>query len=194
MALPAVLLLLFCGTGLLPGPASSQHAQPPQQAGERPADPEQRAAGDERTPNDDGAEISGATLMLTPSRQRLAPGDRALLSLSILGADDLRRLPATVRYDADVLELSAVRLGSAWDGGPTPILLHDASRKGEVVIGLALFDRDRSGVFGTAELLELEFIAVAPGEASLRVEDFAVISAKSRARPAVAVTAEIIVQ
>ena len=196
LALPALLVALLFGTCLLPGPASPQSAQQQQrqQAGERPVDPDRRAAGGERASNDDGIQVSGATLMLTPSRQRLAPGDHAVLSLSILGADDLRRLPATVRYDARVVELSSVRLGSAWDDRPTPILLHDANREGEVVIGLALLDRDLPGVFGTAELLELEFIAVAPGEASLRIEDFAVISADSRARPAATAAAAIIVQ
>lgn len=193
--MPALLLAILLGGAAPASIASGQNAGgQSQQAGERPVDPEQRAAGGERLPNDDGAEAAGATLMLTPSRQRLAAGERTVLSLSILAADDLRRLPATVRFDDAILELASVRLGSGWDAAPKPVLLHDASRAGEVVIGLALLDRDRPGISGTAELLELEFVAVAPGEASLSIEGFAVISAASRARPATAVGAEIVVQ
>lgn len=174
-------------------------AQRRQQAAAPRRDPDERAAGGERSPNDDGSNHDGSvepgvTLLLTPSRARIAPGDRLRLSLAVLGADDLRRLPATVRFDPDVLEPVSVRLGSAWDGGPRPVLLHDASRPGELVLGLGLLDRRQQGISGSVELLEIEFRAVGRGDAQLRIERFAVIGPDARPRPSTALGADIAVR
>jgi hypothetical protein len=186
------LLLLYAGAA----GANGAPANPGQQGlqgeqGQSAADG--RAAGGERVANDDGTE-DGATLLLTPSRLEVAAGSTVRLSLSVLGAEDLRRMPATVYFDAGVLELVDVHLGSAWKDGPRPLLLHDASRPGEVVIGLGLLDRRLHGVSGSVELLELEFRAVDRGIATLRLEHFAVIGAASRAQPSSALAAEILVR
>jgi len=178
--------------------AEQASVPPPAGTGEqRPGaqDPEQRAAGIDRVGNlDEPTPEGGATLLLAPSHLKLRRGQRVRLTLSVLGADDLRRLPATLRFDPAVLALTALRLGSVWDDGAEPILLHDASRPGEVTIGLALLDKNAPGVFGSAELLELEFIALGAGDAALRIERFAAIGPGSRPQPSTAVTAEIVVQ
>ncbi|MGD8327950.1 MAG: cohesin domain-containing protein [Acidobacteriota bacterium] len=183
---------------LRPQQVTRQVAERPQDPGsQRPGaqDPEQRAAGIDRVGNLDEATLAGsATLLLTPSHLQLQRGERVRLTLSVLGADDLRRLPATLRFDPAVLELTAVRLGNAWDDGPQPLLLHDASRPGEVTIGLGLLDKKAPGVNGSAELLELEFVALGAGDAALRIERFAAIGAGSKPQPTTAVTAEIVVQ
>lgn len=161
------------------------------QAADAPRDPDERAAGGERLDNNDP---EGTVLLLTPSHLQVARGAPVRLTLSVLGADDLRRLPVTIRFDPGVLEPVDVRLGAAWGGGPPPLLLFDSHRPGEVVIGLALIDRQRAGVSGSAELLELEFRAVGPGHAALRIERFAALSAGGRARPAAAAATEIVVR
>lgn len=178
-------------------PAAAQLQQAAQQrpGSQESRDPDERAAGIDRVGNDDETPLDGtATLLLTPSRLRVQRGQRVRLTLSVLGADDLRRLPATVRFAPDVLELAAVRLGRVWDEGPEPVLLHDASRPGEVTIGLGLLDKNATGVTGSAELLELEFIAVGVGDAALRIERFAAIGPGSKPQPTTALSAEIVVR
>jgi hypothetical protein len=205
--LPLLAVLALPGTVAADGahraPARPQQAdgqaavRPPRAGEQRPGaqDPEQRAAGIDRVGNlDEDAPRDGATLLLSPSRLQLQRGQHVRLTLSVLGADDLRRLPATVRFNPAVLELTALRLGNVWDEGPRPILLHDASRPGEVTIGLALLDKDAPGVSGSAELLELEFVALGSGDAALRIERFAAIGPGSKAQPTTAVSAEIVVQ
>ena len=136
--------------------AAQAHPQQQQQGAEREPDPDERAAGGEEPEIGDELSIAGgATLLLTPSRLEVAVGARVRLTLSVLGAKDLRRLPATIRFDADVLELRSVTLGSAWTNGTEPVLLHDSSRAGELVIGLGLLDKTEPGISGSAELIEL---------------------------------------
>lgn len=178
---------------LRPRQAAQQAAAHSPRSGEQ--DPEQRAAGIDRVGNlDEPGRAGGATLLLTPSRLQLQQGQRVRLTLSVLGAEDLRRLPATLRFDPEVLELAAVRLGNVWDDAPQPILLHDVSRPGEVTIGLGLLDKNAPGVSGSAELLEFEFVALGTGDAALRIERFAAIGPGSKPQPTTAVAAQIVVQ
>jgi hypothetical protein len=165
--------------------ARRTHATEPQR------DPDERAAGGERVGNEDA---TGAMLLLTPSHLEVEPGARLRLVLSVIGAEDLRRLPATVRFDPAVLEPVDVRPGSAWRDGPPPLLLYDAGRPGDLVIGLALLDRQQPGVSGSAELLELEFRAVGRGNAALRIERFAALGAGGRAQVMRAAAPEIVVR
>lgn len=198
-ARPSRAALVLTLTALLAASATAiaaAHEQAPagrQQADEQQRDPDQRAAGGERVDNGDPAEGT-ATLLLTPSKRQVALGAELRLSLSVLGADDLRRLPATVRYDDHLLELVAVRLGAAWDERPQPVLLHDSSRSGEIVIGLGLLDKELAGISGSAELLELEFRAIGSGDARVVLERYAVIAAESRPQPVRALAAEILVR
>jgi len=150
-------------------------------------------SGGERVGNDNDDE-AGAALLLTPSRQHVEVGARLRLSLAVVGAEDIRRLPATVRFDPAVLELLDVRQGDAWKNRPQPLLLYDAGRPGVLVIGLALLDPAQPGVSGAAELLELEFRAIGSGNASLRIERFAALGAHSRAQALPAPAPEIIVR
>jgi len=174
-------------------PGTGQDQQ--QQSGERQRDPEEPADGGERTENADEATATGAaTLLLTPSRFEIAAGSTLHLSLSVLGANDLRRLPVTVRFDPDVLEFVSVGLGSGWDEGPQPVLMHDSSRPGEIVIGLGLLDKKLAGLNGSVELLEFEFLAVGRGDAGLRLENFAAIAGGARAQPTSAAGTEIVVR
>ena len=171
--------------------ATRQDQEQQAQAG---CDPEERAAGGEE-PEGAAAPHSGApTLLLTPSRFEVALGSRFRLSLSVLGARDLRRLPVTIRFDPDVVELVSVDLGAAWDGRPEPVFLHDSSRPGELVVGLAQLDRNDSGIFGLAEVLALEFRAVGRGDAALRLDRFALITGDLSAPEATTQTAEIVVR
>lgn len=196
-----MLLLTFAcwviGSVALP-PAVRGLAEPQQeqrQNRERGQDPDERAAGREIAEGDDDTAVAdGATLLLTPSRLQAAPGSRIRLTLSILGADDVRRLPLTVRFDPDVIELVSVSLGSAWRDRPMPVLLHDASRPGELVVGLGQLDKNERGITGVAELLELEFLALAPGNAGIVLERFAAISAGARAQTTTARAADIVVR
>jgi hypothetical protein len=165
--------------------ARRTHATEPQR------DPDERAAGGERVVNEDA---TGAMLLLTPSHLEVEPGARLRLVLSVIGAEDLRRLPATVRFDPAVLEPVDVRPGSAWRDGPPPLLLYDAGRPGDLVIGLALLDRQQPGVSGSAELLELEFRAVGRGNAALRIERFAALGAGGLAQVMRAAAPEIVVR
>ncbi len=175
--------------------AAQARPQQQQQGAVREQDPDERAAGGEKPETGDEVSIAGrATLLLTPSRLEVAVGARVRLTLSVLGANDLRRLPATIRFDAAVLELRSVTLGSAWTDGTEPILLHDSGRAGELVIGLGLLDKTEPGISGSAELIELEFSAVGAGNAGLIIDSFAVITAGSRTQSAAALSAEIVVR
>lgn len=185
------------GSAVLPTAARGQgeHQQQQPQNRERGQAPDERAAGGEIAEGEDDASVTnGATLLLTPSRLRAAPGSRIRLTLSILGADDVRRLPVTIRFDPKVVELVSVGLGSAWNDRPQPVLLHDASRPGELVVGLGQLDKNKSGISGIAELLELEFLALAPGNAGIVLERFAAISAGARAQTTTALAADIVVR
>ena len=162
---------------------------------ERGQDPDERAAGGEIAEDDGDTSVAySATLLLTPSRLQAAAGSRIRLTLSILGADDVRRLPVTIRFDPKVIELVSVGLGSAWNDRPQPVLLHDASRPGELVVGLGQLDTNKGGISGVAELLELEFLALAPGNAGIVLERFAAISAGGRAQTATARASDIVVR
>jgi hypothetical protein len=162
---------------------------------EETQDPDERAAGGEvpETGEDDLAPGT-ATLLLTPSNLVVAPGSRVRMTLSILGAADLRRLPITIRFDPDVVDVVDVALGSAWTAGQQPILLHDLSRAGELVVGLGQLARAQSGISGSAELLELELLAKAPGDAGLVLERFAAIGDQSRPQATIALTPSIAVR
>jgi hypothetical protein len=192
-ALVLTLTVILPAAAMAVATAHEQAVAAAQQADEQQRDPDQRAAGGERVENEEPGE-SAATLLLTPSRQRVPLGAELRLSLAVLGADDLRRLPATVRYDADLLEFVAVRLGAAWDDRSQPVLLHDSSRSGEVVIGLGLLDKEVPGISGSAELLELVFRAVGAGDARVVIERYAVIAGDSRPEPVRALAAEISVR
>ena len=134
-----------------------------------------------------------ATLLLAPSRLEVAAGTTIRMNLAVLGAQNMTRLPVTVRYDSEVLRLVAVSLGAAWNEGPVPIFLHDSGRPGEVVIGIARVG-EAPGVVGTGSLLELEFRALQPGEARVWLERFAVIGADSMSQPTRAVPATVTVR
>ncbi len=175
-------------------PAPVQEHAPGQQAAQaREQDPDERAARAE-VPETGDDTVGDATLLLTPSTVLTTPGTRFRLTLSILGAEDLRRLPVTLRFDPAVVEVVSVSLGSAWDDREQPILLYDASRPGELVVGLGQLDRDKTGLFGAAELLELELLAVAAGSAEIVLERFAAIGSGSKPHRTVALTARILVR
>ena len=162
---------------------------------ERRQNPDEWAAGEEIAEDDKDASVAaGATLLLTPSRLQAAPGSRIRLTLSILGAHDVRRLPVTIRFDPNVIELVSVGLGSAWKNRPQPLLIHDESRPGELVVGLGQLDKNKSGITGVAELLELKFVALAPGNAGIVLERFAAISAGARAQTTTALATNIVVR
>jgi len=147
----------------------------------RERDPEERVA--EGEPPESGvAEADGATLMLTPSNAVATAGGRVRISLSVLGASPIGRLPVTVRFDPEILDFAGVQLGAAWDGRPRPLLLYDASRPGELVIGLAQLGA--GGGAGDGDLLDLEFHARRGGSAELRLERFAVIGSGSKIQAA----------
>ena len=131
--------------------------------------------------------------MLAPSRLEVAAGATIRMSLAVLGAQNMTRLPVTVRYDGDLLGLVRVRLGTAWNEGPAPVFLHDSGRRGEIVIGIARMGA-APGVLGIGSLLELEFRALQPGEARVWLERFAVIGADSISQPTRAVPATITVR
>ena len=124
-----------------------------------------------------------ARLVLTPSRLEVDAGSVVRLSLSVLGARDVSRLPVTLRYDPEILHPSSVRLSKAWDTGPKPVLLHNSSRPGELVIGIARLASSGAGIAGTAELVRIEFRTLRPGDTEIRLERFALIGADSRAQP-----------
>lgn len=194
------LLIVACGVVgpvVLSTAARGQEEQQQEQRQnrERGQDPDERAAGSEIAEGNGGASVAdGATLLLTPSRLQAAPGSRIRLTLSILGADDVRRLPVTIRFDPKVIELVSVGLGSAWNHRPQPVLLHDASRPGELVVGLGQLDKNKSGITGVAELLQLEFLALAPGNAGIVLERFAAIGAGARAQATTALATDIVVR
>ena len=162
---------------------------------ERRQNPDERAAGEEIAEDDKDASVAdGATLLLVPSRLQAAPGSRIRLTLSILGAHDVRRVPVTIRFDPNVIELVSVGLGSAWKNRPQPVLMHDESRPGELVVGIGQLDKNKSGISGVAELLELEFVALAPGNAGIVLERFAAIGAGARAQTTTALATNIVVR
>jgi hypothetical protein len=188
-------MTLACAVGaVLPCAAYAQRpaAQNPRQDPDQRQDPDERARGEQ--PETGDASEDGATLLLTPSNLELTRGTTLRLSLSVLGADDLRRLPVTVRFNPEVLRFASVTLGAAWDNQPKPVLLHDASRAGELIIGLGLIDRDASGISGSVELLELAFETIGSGDAALRLEDFAAITAGSRILPLAGASAKIVIR
>ncbi len=131
--------------------------------------------------------------MLAPSRLEVAAGTTIRMTLAVLGAQNMTRLPVTVRYDGDVLGLVHVSLGAAWNEGPAPVFLYDSGRPGEVVIGVARLG-EAPGVMEIGSLLELEFRALQPGEARVWLERFAVIGADSTSQPTRAVPATISVR
>ena len=110
-------LALACVVAAQAAPiASAQQATRQEQ---RQQDPDERAAGRERPERFKTRDSGTTTLLLTPSRLEVAVGSRVRLTLSVLGANDLRRLPVTIRFDPEVVELVSVNLGAAWTIGPS---------------------------------------------------------------------------
>ena len=161
---------------------------------QRQRNPDERAAGRERPERSKTCDSGALTLLLTPSRLEVAVGSRVRLTLSVLGADDLRRLPVTIRFDPEVVELVSVSLGTAWEDRPAPVFLHDSSRPGELVVGLAQLNRNDPGIFGVAEVLELEFRAIGRGTAELVLDRFAAITGDTPTREATALVTKIVVR
>ena len=135
-----------------------------------------------------------ATLLLTPSRIVVDPGAKVRVGVSILGADDLSRMPLTVKYDPDVVRPLSVKLGSAWDEHVPPVFLHDTSRPGEIVIGIAWLGSHDPRISGTGELLEIEFRALRSGVTEVKLERFAIIGSESKSQPVTALAASIAVR
>jgi len=171
-------------------PQQGQGGGAPPQAGGAPP----QAPGSPVRDREPGPPAHGqATLMLAPSRLEVATGATIRMSLAVLGARNMTRLPVTVRYDSELLDLISVRLGDAWNDGPKPVFLHDTARPGEIVVGIARFG-DVPGLVGIGAVLELEFRARQPGEARLWLDRFAVIAADSTSQPTRAVPATITVR
>lgn len=190
-----LLTLALAAPGLLPAaqdapvPQAAQSGAPQQSIGAPP-----QAPGSPVRDSVERAPAHGqATLMLAPSRFEVAAGAAIRMNLTILGAQNMTRLPVTVRYDGDVLGLIRVSLGTAWNEGPAPVFLHDSGRPGELVIGIAHMG-EAAGVVGIGSLLDLEFRALQPGETRVWLERFAVIGADSTSQPARAIPATIIVR
>ncbi len=192
----AFFLVLACVVATQVAPAASvqQVARQQQEQEQEEQDPDERVAGEEPPEGFDGSDSGTTTLLLTPSRFDVAIGSRVRLTLSVLNANDLRRLPVTIRFDPKVLQLVSVDLGDAWDLRPEPVFLHDSSRPGELVVGLAQLNRDDPGIFGFAEVLELEFRAIGHGNAGLVLDRFAAISGGATGRETIALAAEIVVR
>lgn len=185
-------LALACVVAAQAAPiASAQQATRQEQ---REQDPDERAVGRERPERFKIRDSGTTTLLLTPLRLEVAVGSRVRLTLSVLGANDLRRLPVTIRFDPEVVELVSVDLGAAWDDRPEPVFLHDSSRPGELVVGLAQLNRNDPGLFGFAEVLELEFRAIGRGTAGLVLDRFAAITGGATRREATALATEIVVR
>ena len=135
----------------------------------------------------------GAVLVLSPATQSVRLGSSVKLSLTVLGARGLTRLPATLLYDPAILRFVELRAGPAWSGGPAPVVLHDVTTPGRLVVGVAQLGNPSAGISGTGELLRLTFEAIAAGSTDLRLERFALIGPGANVQPAEARTATLIV-
>ena len=190
----AVPLALAWVVAVQTAPVASARQASPQGQEQQEQDPDQRAAGGEQPEGSDASDAGTTTLLLIPSTLEVTVGSRVRLTLSVLGANDLRRLPVSIRFDPEVVRLVSVDLGAVWDLRPEPVFLHDSSRPGELVVGIAQLNRDDPGVFGFAEVLELEFRAIGRGNAGLALDRFAAITGGATVRETTALAAEIVVR
>ena len=138
---------------------------------------------------DRNKERDRALLVLSPATTVVAPGDELLVRLRVMGARELLRLPATLHYDPEVVRITSVRAGSAWEGGAAPTLMYDTSHPGELVVGLARLGREVTPITGAGEILQVTFEAIAPGDTELTLKRFALLghggeSQRAEVRPA----------
>ena len=135
-----------------------------------------------------------AQLMLSPEAATVAPGDEVSMRLLVVGAQELLRLPVTLRYDPQVVRVVSVHVGSAWKGGTAPTLMYDTSRPGKLVVGLARLGREATPITGAGEVLRITFEAVAPGETELGLERYALLGRRARSQVVAAKPAKVSVQ
>ncbi|MFQ5745335.1 MAG: cohesin domain-containing protein [Acidobacteriota bacterium] len=179
-----LLLLLAAGTGLRP-------IDPPQAAV-----PVTRPQTPAKPGSDDKAAATGAKarLILISSRRRLKVGRPLQVTLKVRNADSLLRVPATLLFDPEILQLVSVEAGPAWDDGPEPVLLHHANKRGELTIGIARLGADAVPIQGSAKLLRVNFRAVGSGTTRLHLKSFAVLGPGSTQQPARAKSATVTVR
>lgn len=139
-------------------------------------------------------EDDGAKLFLRPAIAIAAPGELVSMGLVVRGAQDVSRVPVTIRFDPAVLRVASVRVGRAWQDGPPPALLHDASSPGVVVIGIARLGRDAPAIPAEGELVRVTFEALAAGSTTLELERFALLGASSRAQSVEATPGRVVVR
>lgn len=187
-------LALLCVVAAQAAPVASAQQATRQEQEQREQDPDERATEGKQPKGSHASDSGTTTLLLTPSRFEVAVGSRVRLTLSVLDANDLRRLPVTIRFDPKVVQLVSVDLGAAWDLRPEPVFLHDSSRPGELVVGIAQLNRDDPGIFGFVEVLELEFRAIGRGNAGLVLDRFAAITGGATVGETTALAAEIVVR
>jgi hypothetical protein len=135
-----------------------------------------------------------ARLTLSPPSATLAPGGELQMRLIVVGARELLRLPATLRYDPSLLRVVSVSPGSAWRGGVPPTLMYDSSRPGELVVGLARLGRDADPLVTDGEVLRVTFEAVAPGDSDIRLERYALLGKGGRSQEVEAKQAKVSIQ
>lgn len=135
-----------------------------------------------------------ARLTLSPASVTLAPGDELRMRLIVVGARDLLRLPATLRYDPRVLRVVSVSAGAAWQGSAAPALMYDSSRPGELVVGLARLGRDAEPLAAGGDVLRVTFEAIAPGESDICLERYALLGKGGRSQEVEVEPAKVSIQ
>lgn len=156
------------GVELVPSPSSD----PPGNAGllDSPAGPDSRqavvpAVFQERAARG-RAEVE---LTFAPEALRANVGDSFEVRLDVWSPTPVSHVPLRLRFDPELIDVTAVRAGSFLGEGGDVSLMTDDSTPGTVVVGLSRLG-DRPGVAGRGRLLALEVRALDPGMATIAVE------------------------
>ena len=111
----------------------------------------------------------GIELSFSPQALRATVGDSFEARLDIRSRTPLSHLPLRLRYDPELIEITAVKAASFLGDQNEVSLMTDASTPGVVVVGLSRLG-DRAGVAGRGRLLALEVHATGSGRATIAVE------------------------
>jgi hypothetical protein len=135
-------------------------------------------------------------VVLVPVRNDLSAGQTFVVKVALIGGRNVSSVPFHLTFNPDVLQFVGAREGLAFHATSlSPLLLAGVNpdRPGDLAVGLSLL-RSAGLLSATGDLLELEFMAVGPGESDLGFERASLRGARGETLPAEFLPASVTVR
>lgn len=151
----------------LSGDAPEKAAKsPPEKA---PATPAAAAPAAPAAPAEPVAAVSGAVALSWQVPQQVRAGEQFSAVLRLDSQAALKGMPLLLAYDPQILQVAGVQEGSFFRQGRGEVSFSQRVDPAQGKVFIALVRRGDAGVNGSADLVNLSFKAVKPGNARLQV-------------------------